>query len=101
MVLARKGDWEKKPPDLLHDHWVPLGLVFKNSPHFALPELRLLRKAGREGLLTCKMSGLSKRCCALCSQGLSPLSLHKSWLPGEWKSQHSLYVPHMLLFLSL
>lgn len=50
MVLARKGDWEEKPPDLLHDHWVPLGLVFGNCPHFALPELRLLRKAGREGL---------------------------------------------------
>lgn len=49
-VLAQKGDWEEKPPDFLHDHWVPLGLVFKNCHHFALPELRLLRRAGREGL---------------------------------------------------
>lgn len=50
MVLARKGGWEEKPPDLLHDRRVPLGLGFKHCHHFALPELRLLSKAGREGL---------------------------------------------------
>lgn len=47
-VLPQKGGWGEKPPDLLHDHQVPL--VFKNCHHFVLPELRLLRKAGREGL---------------------------------------------------
>lgn len=44
----------------------------------------------------CEMSGLNQRCHVSCSWGLSPLPLHKSWVPGEWKSQHSVYVPHML-----
>lgn len=82
-VLAQKGGWEEKPPDLLYDHQVPLGLVFKNCHHFALPEWRLLRRAGREGLPHLQNERLERAALCSCSRALSPLSLQKSWLPGE------------------
>lgn len=65
---------------------------FRNCHRFVLSELRSLSKAGGKGRPPCKMSDLSKRCQVLCHWVMSP---HRSCLPGEWKSQRFVSVPHI------
>lgn len=91
VVLALKGGCHAKRPALMST--TCLGLALKIVTILCFLSWRATEKLGGKGCFPCRMCECRERCCALCNH---LMSLQKSCLPGEWESQHFLYVPHIL-----